>query len=170
MIDRYIPDWNWEILSANEAITWTGRLMEKYKEFFSEYCHEHGVGEVFINKKRNPFACLSVNNEIKTSYTREEFNKVINTESFRVPSFDERLPWSGGLIAKYLNSWDWEVLSTNPSLHWSVILIDRFIDRWDFGGVKEHANGDKYNSTGLSFNVGLPWSLALIKKYESKWD
>ena len=169
LIDRFLPFWNWEILSANEGIHWTKRLKEKYRDKYDpKYC-EKGYPELWINKRR------AVDNYIKkpentSPYTPDELKEILRNEPLTHLCYDDRIPWSEELIARYENGWDWGALSFNTKLPWSEKLIDRFIDKWDFGKGTEREDGEKAYTLGLSSNSGLPWSLEFIKKYESEWE
>jgi hypothetical protein len=127
---------------------------------------------MWVNKRRERKNKAKDNESAasKAIYTDEEFAELLKYESLSYLSFDERIPWTEELIARYENRWDWGNLSLNRSLPWSEKLIDKYLDRWDFGTMNEDEHGEKSYTVGSSWNSGLPWSLNLIKKYESRWD
>ncbi len=138
LIEKYSDKWNWINLSSNESLPWSIELLDKFEKKFY-------LGSLEANT--NLFLSLELIERYLDYWDWQDW------ESF---SGDERLSWSNEIIERYKDYWCWEILSRNESLSWSKELIERLENKLDF--------------TRLGAIENLSWTIELIEQYEKKWD
>jgi hypothetical protein len=127
LLEKYSDRWNWENITDNESINWTPEMYIQFQDKL--YCDfsfiEDAKGEIHVIRRLD-----------------------------KTPS----IKWTIPLIEKYKNSefWNWYLFSGNESDFWTEELIEKYQDELDWGE--------------LSANGLLPFSLSFIKKYETKFD
>lgn len=166
LILKFYDIWNWQLLSNNEFLPWSMRLVEQYENKWDWHY-------LSIN-----LSLSNLRDELKIKYASHDWNFRGGCNTSMIQSFfenwsiedvetydendwhelssDQSLPWSIEFIKQFENKWDWRYLSFNEYIPWSSDLITQFADKWDW--------------RVLSYNKFIPWSSELIKKFEDKWD
>ena len=150
LIAKFKEWWNWEILSDNRSIPWSEELIAKFEEWWD--------WKILSDNPSIPWS-----EELITKFEDRWDWKGDNHGSCGL-SGNESLPWNDELIAKHEDKWDWDWLSGNQSLPWSRELIAKYEDRWEWGWL-----GDDGCPNNLGGNKCLPWCEQLITKYEDRW-
>ncbi len=155
LIGKYINKWDWNELSQNKNLSWSGLLLKR----FSDYWNWNDRYYSLSNSSSIPWSIELIEMFLEKWHWGQ--NGL---------SANKHLPWTIELLRKYESKLDWEELSMSQNLPWSAELIELFKNKWSWAISSDIDNWGKSYPGGLSANKNLPWEIGLIKIYEDKWD
>jgi hypothetical protein len=118
---KYSDKLDWELVSANENISWTESLFNEFgsKINFEDLRENESFPwtEEFIDRYIKE---LFYNNDPEYGEWKSDFG------------WNKGLPWSEKFIDKYIEHWDWQFLSMNDNLPFTIELIEKYSDKWRY--------------------------------------
>lgn len=163
LIDRYLQDWDWDLLSGNWSLPWSLDFFRRYFTFWS-------LDSMFFLGNQGITGCLEIVEEfweLLSSSTIFANEKLPWIEKQLLIKWGDKLNWLGlacnplllrqpGFFEQHIRQWEecqlFGFLSENEGLPWSEEIFKRFIDRWDM--------------TAISTNRALPWTTDFIEQYQ----
>jgi hypothetical protein len=156
----------WSVLTNNESIIWSERLIEKYKS---------------IKFDKSSWSNLSWNRKIH--FTEDFLYKYRDDLDWNILSGNQGIPWADNLIDKYKDKLNWDRLSENTAVAWSESLIDKYFDFWNWHLLAGNPSIEWNNPTFLkkyeaninyndfARNISFNWTIEIIKEFaEESWD
>ena len=132
LLKLYAHQWDWRLVSQNEAIAWTPELVKALDVFvdWEHLAHNESLvlnDELFRRMKGKTLlrhhslwgVALAANLE-----TEEEWHHL---------SANPHFAWTIDFLRTHQEKLDWFLLSSNPGLPWAKGLYQPFIHRWDYG-------------------------------------
>ena len=153
VFEKYKTKWNWDLLSQNDAIPWTVKILKEYKENLNweELSKNEAIEFNFETLKtfEDSWNWKHLQRNPKVKWTNEILRKFESRLSIQELKYNENVEWTDVLLDKYSSDLDFRFLSSSKNIVWSPEMIFKY--QWDFSVIC----GNEY----------IPWTNDFIKYY-----
>ena len=146
-LKRFKENWDWKVLSLNQDLNWSRRLLREFKKQDWDWAYLSEFGRFITKSKKDNDDYLI---ELLKQFSEIDFRFLSKRKDITISS--------EVILSKKDENWDWYILSSNKKVNITSELLIKLSDKnWDWESISSRKDIDLSNETILGL-IGKDWN------------